>query len=267
LIHVVAPTAAQLVDPDPTAPLAPFADIVSVYQPLPALYAADPETIDEVRALAPEAFRAETFRAVVEADCEAAALKQPGVSAAKATFRWTGSWLTVFVAIHPVDAAQLVRLPGGGVGLAPDFAARVAAALLRYKLAGYDLVVRAAQYAPLEIEIRLCIARGHFRDDVVEAVERRLSNRRFADGRTGFFYPPNFTFGLSVYLSQLYAAAMEIEGVESAEVRVFKRFWEVAHGEIESGVIRMGPFEIPRCDNDRNFREQGVLRLTAVGGL
>ena len=29
----------------------------------------------------------------------------------------------------------------------------------------------------------------------------------------------------------------------------------------------MTPFEIPRLDNDRNFPENGVLRLTAVGGL
>ncbi len=267
LAHVVTPTAAELVDPDPSAPLLPFADIVSVHQPLAALYAADPQTIDEVRALAPEEFRAETFRAVVEADYEAAALKQSGVAAAKATFRWTGSWLTAFVAVHPVDETQLVRLAGGGATLAPDFAARLTAALMRYKLAGYDLVVRAAQYTPLEIELRLCIARGHFRGEVMEAVARRLSNRRHADGSTGFFHPPNFTFGQSVHLSQLYAAVMEIEGVESVQAQVFKRFWEIAHGEIAAGVIRMGPFEIPRCDNDRNFQEQGVLRLTAVGGL
>jgi hypothetical protein len=29
----------------------------------------------------------------------------------------------------------------------------------------------------------------------------------------------------------------------------------------------MGDFEIARLDNDPNFRENGVLRLTAVGGL
>src|SRR5262249_2278397 len=162
-------------------------------------------------ALAPQAFLGETFRAVVEADFEAAALKQPGVAAAKATFRWTGSWHTVFVAIHPVDQTNLVRLPGGGVELIDNFAAQIYTALLRYKLGGYDLVVRAAQYVPLRIEIQLCIARGHFRGDVMEAASRRLSNLRYADGSIGFFHPPNFTFGESVYLSQLYAAVMEVD--------------------------------------------------------
>jgi hypothetical protein len=267
LTHIIKPTAAEQLDPDPTVPPGVFADIDRIYQPLPTRYAADPETIDEVRALAPKAFRAETFRAVVDADYEAAALKQAGVAAAKATFRWTGSWHTVFVAIHPIDQADLVRLPGGGVELATGFAATIYAALLRYKLAGYDLVVRAAQYVPLEIEIQLCIALGHFRGDVMEAASRRMSDLRYADGSIGFFYPPNFTFGEPVYLSQLYAAVMEVQGVDSCVVKVFKRYWEVAHGELATGVIPMGPFEIPRCDNDRNFQEQGVLRLTAVGGL
>ncbi|MGH6965253.1 MAG: hypothetical protein ACREE0_12275, partial [Phenylobacterium sp.] len=82
LTHIIAPTAAELNDPDPSVPPGPFANVAEIYQPIAARYATDPETIEEVRALAPEAFRAETFRAVVEADYEAAARKQPGVAAA-----------------------------------------------------------------------------------------------------------------------------------------------------------------------------------------
>jgi len=47
---------------------------------------------------------------------------------------------------------------------------------------------------------------------------------------------------------------------------VFRRYWEVAHGELERGVIPMADMEIPRLDNDPNFPESGVLTLTAVGG-
>jgi hypothetical protein len=35
---------------------------------------------------------------------------------------------------------------------------------------------------------------------------------------------------------------------------------------LERGLVEMGPFEIPRLDNDRNFPENGVLTLSAVGG-
>ena len=77
---------------------------------------------EHLRQIAPEAFRAIQFRAVTERDWEEMALRHPDVAAAKASFRWTGSWHTVFVAIHPVDAANLRRLPGGGTELQPVFA-------------------------------------------------------------------------------------------------------------------------------------------------
>lgn len=241
--------------------------IDTVRQPLPALGGVDAETIPHVRELAPEAFRAVQFRAVTVADWEEVARRHPAVAAAKASFRWTGSWFTVFVAIQPADAADLRRLPGGGAELQPAFAAEIKAHLTRFKLAGYDLDVRAAIYVPLEIDLRLCVANGHFQGDVVAAVERILSSRSFVDGTRGFFHPLRFGFGAAVYLSQLYAAVQAVEGVSSVEVPLFKRFWEVPNGELARGLIEIGPFEIARLDNDRNCPENGVLRLTAVGGL
>ena len=94
-----------------------------------------------------------------------------------------------------------------------------------------------------------------------------LSNRSFADGSRGFFHRLEFSFGEPVYLSRLYAAIEAVEGVDSATIKVFKRYWEPARDELARGVIEMGPFEIARLDNDANFAENGVLRLTAVGGL
>jgi hypothetical protein len=268
LAHVVTPDAALLVDPaNPAAGPEAFADIAAIRQPLPATGGEDPESIDAVRELAPEAFRAEQFRAVTEADWAAAALKAPGVAAAKARFRWTGSWTTVFVAVHPEDAANLTRLPGGAVVLTDAFAAAVAAHLRRYKLAGYDLRVRAADYAPLEIDIELCVRRGHFRGDVLAEVGARLSTGAWAPGRPGFFHPGAFAFGDPVHLSALVAAVEAVEGVSSTRVTLFKRYWALDGDALARGVIETGDFEIPQLSNDPNFPEQGVLRLTAVGGL
>jgi predicted phage baseplate assembly protein len=267
LWHAVEPSPADMIDPaDPAAPPPPFPGIERVRQPLAAKQGTDPETIEEVRQLAPTAFHAEQFRAVTEADYEQAALKLPGVAAAKCVFRWTGSWHTVFVALHPADPADLVTLPGGRVELAEDFANEARAHLTRYKLAGYDLALRTAQYVPLEITIEICIARGHFRGDVIAAVRNALSNRRNPDGSIGFFHPVNFAFGESVYLSRLYEAVVAVEGVDSAVVTVFERYWTIANHELDTGVIPMGPFEIARLDNDPNFPENGVLTLIALGG-
>jgi hypothetical protein len=266
LVHIVAPHPADPLDPaNPGAPLV-FADIAAVYQPLPARLGVDPQGIEQVRQLAPEAFRAIQFRAVTEADWENAALRNPDVAAAKARFRWTGSWHTVFVAVQPRDEGNLVRLPGGGATLAPAFAASIEAYLAPFLLAGYELAVQAAIYVPLEIDITLCVKRDYFGADIETAALRLLSNQAYADGTTGFFFPLNFGFGQSVYLSRLYAALETIDGLDSANVTVFKRYWEIPRDELARGLIAMGDMEIPRLDNDPNFPENGVLRLSVIGG-
>lgn len=268
LVHIVQPTAADLTDPaDPGAGPAAFAAISGIYQPLAARLGTDAESVEEVRQQAPEAFRAIPFRAVTEADWQEVALRHPGVAAAKARFRWTGSWHTVFIAIHPVAAEHLVWRAGGRAALAAGFATQMRAYLQRFKLAGYDLAVRAAQYVPLEIAVRICVAPGHFRGDVLEDAARVLSNRSLADGTRGLFHLLELSFGEPVFLSRVYAVLEAVEGIESANVTVFKRYWDAQRDEIERGHIPLGEMEIARLDNDPNFPERGVLQLTAVGGL
>ena len=63
----------------------------------------------------------------------------------------------------------------------------------------------------------------HFRSDVERELFDVLSNQDLPDGRRGLFHPDNFTFGQPVYLSALYAAAHQVAGVESVEVRTFQR--------------------------------------------
>ncbi len=251
---------------DPGANLA-FAEIERVRQPLPARFGTDAESLEHARATGPDEVQAIQFRAVTEADWQEMALRHPGVAAAKARFRWVGSWHCVFVAIHPVDTSHLVRLPGGGTRLSDGFTAEMRAHLLRFKLAGLDLKVRAAEYVPLEIDIRICVARGYYRGQVLQAVSDALSNRRLPDGRRGFFHLPDLDFGEDIYLSRLYAALEAVDGVDSAEVTTFKRYWEVPRGELHLGRIALAEIEIARLDNDRNFPEYGVLRLSALGGV
>jgi hypothetical protein len=255
LAHAVQPT---------MAPLWPA--IRRIRNPLTAQDGTDAEPIEEVRQFAPAEFRAEQFRAVVEADYTAAAKKLPEVAGAVASFRWTGSWYTVFVGVDPIDPDDLITESGGRTRLAPGLASRVRNFLTGYKLAGYDLEIRSAEYVPLEIAFELCVELDHFRGDVVEAVRQALSNRVNADGSRGFFHPDNFTFAQNVYLSQIHAAIEAVQGVLSAFVTIFRRFGKTDNGELALGVLPIGPWEIARLDNDPGFQENGVLRITAGGG-
>jgi predicted phage baseplate assembly protein len=240
--------------------------VTAVRNPLPARGGTDAETIEQVRQYAPAAFRARQLRAVTESDYRDAAGGIAGVAGAVAAFRWTGSWYTAVVGIAPAAPDDVITDPGGRTRLAPEFGQGVRAGLTRYRLAGYDLELRTAQYVPLRIEIQLCAAPDHFRTDVVHAVADALSAAVDPFGRRGFFHPGNWTFGQSVYLSQVYAAVQNVEGVASLVVTAFHRFGRDPAGELEAGVVPMGPWEIARLDNDPNRMENGVLIVTAAGG-
>jgi hypothetical protein len=261
--NVGAESLAHAVQPA-VAPLWPAID--RIRNPLPARDGVDAETNEQVRQFAPAEFRAEQFRAVVESDYSAAAKKLPEVAGAVASFRWTGSWYTVFVGIDPRDPEDLITEPGGRTRLLPAFATRVRNFLTTYKLAGYDLEIRSAEYVPLELAFELCVKSDYFRGDVAEAVRQALSNTVNADGSVGFFHPDRFTFAQGVYLSTIYAAIEAVQGVESAFVTIFRRFGKSDNGELETGILPIGGWEIARLDNDPAFQENGVLRITAGGG-
>jgi hypothetical protein len=54
--------------------------------------------------------------------------------------------------------------------------------------------------------------------------------------------------------------------VQSVFVTVFRRFGKTDNGELASGILPIGPWEIARLDNDPSFKENGVLRISAGGG-
>ncbi len=240
--------------------------ITALRNPLPAQAGVDPELIEQVRQYAPAAFRAQQFRAVTEADYRSAALTLPGVAGAVASFRWTGSWYTVFVGIDPVLAEHVLTDQRGVTRLDPDFKQIVLDGLTRYRLAGYDLEIRSARYVPLDIDVHLCAKAGYFAADVAQAVAVALSSGVSPEGVPGFFNPNNVTFGQTVYLSPIYAAIGDVEGVESATITAFHRHGREPADELATGKLPIGAWEIARLDNDPSNMENGTLTITAGGG-
>ena len=108
---------------------------------------------------------------------------------------------------------------------------------------------------------------GYFQSQVKQRVLEVLSNRDLAGGRRGLFHPDNFTFGQSVFLSQIVAAVEAVDGVDSVEVQTFQRWGKSAADELKKGFISMGTREVALLSNDPNFAEQGVVEVTVKGGL
>jgi hypothetical protein len=232
------------------------AGVLEITNPLPAVAGTDPEDLDRVRVDAPQVFRAVQYRAVTTADYEHAAATVPGVANAAATFRWSGSWLTIFVAVQPV----------GQEGLSEALREAVVQRLDSWRQTGYDLEVRPPEYVPLQIELHVCVQPDYFTADVIGAVLEALTAGHTIAGAKGFFNPDNFTFGQPLYLSRIYAAVQEVPGVKAVLATTFRRLNRADLGELQAGVLRVGPFEIVRLDNDPSQPDNGILTLVSDGG-
>ena len=245
--NIGAETLAHIVSNDPA--------ITAVRNPLPAAGGIDPEAMADIRRDAPQAFRTQK-RAVTEADYARTAELDTSIQRAAATFRWTGSWHTVFITVDRLD----------GLPLTNDFEAQLRREIEPYRMAGHDLEIDSPHYVPLEIEMFVCVKPDYFRSDVEEALLDIFSNRTLADGRKGLFQPDFFTFGQTVYLSRLYAAAQAVAGVALVEIKVFQRQGLAATSGLKKGFINMDRLEIARLENDPNFPERGLFTLKLGGG-
>jgi hypothetical protein len=265
-----------LVLPQPRATES-IAWLTSVTNPLPATGGRDLESRDHARRFGPATFE-QPLVAVTAADYQAAAQEFPNlppasggpggvIQRANATFRWTGSWLTVMLAVDPLDAeGRSWDERNGGWGISADLRAALLAYLDGRRLAGYDLEILAPQYAPLDVVIAFCTRTGFRPADVQQALQQALSNADLPGGQKGFFHPDNFSFGDNLYVSRLYAAIMVVPGVESARITRLARLWaEQACSEtvanLRQGYLKVGPDEVIRLDNDRNFPQNGTLTI------
>jgi hypothetical protein len=224
--------------------------------PFPAQGGTDPEPVAEVKLFAPGAFKKVLERAITAADYAAIAGRNQQIQQANAVLRWTGSWYEAQVAVDPwgtetADAGLLQKIQGY---------------LYQFRRMGHDLVVDAAQYVPLYIEVIICVLPQYLRGHVEASLLDIFSNRVLPNGQLGLFHPDNLTFGEDVCLSRLVAAAQAVTGVEGVKITKFQRYFEAANGELAAGIITLAPTEIAQLDNDPSFPEHGVLKLDMRGG-
>jgi hypothetical protein len=242
------------------APLLAPGGITAVRNPLPAAGGTAPESFEQARQFAPQAFRRQE-RAVTEADWVDVAMRFPGggIQRAAARFRWTGSWHTVFVTVDRVGGASAARDPA--------FKTALRAHLERYRLAGYDLEVADPVHVPLDLRLLVCVKSGYFRSDVLAELRKAFGSKAQTDGTLGFFHPDRFTFGQPLYLSRVYEAALRVSGVTSVQVKRFRRWGRAPNYELENAVITAAGLEILRLDGDPNFPENGRIEFEMNGGL
>lgn len=255
--------------------------------PLAARGGTDPEPVAEVKLLAPHTFRSVLERAITTDDYAAIAedndrrwkaraqmaTANPEVCTApfrklqqaKAALRWTGSWYTVLLALDPTGTECAGK----------ELVGEITAFLRPYERMGYDLRVAPAQYVPLSVTVNVCVLTDYLQGHVEAAVLDALSTRSLPNGQLGFFHPDNLTFGEGIFVSKLVAAVQAVPGVQDVSVTELERF-EISEPPLDKdmpgeelppgSVLKMGPLEIARLDNDPNFPENGRLVVHMRGG-
>jgi len=224
--------------------------------PLPATGGIDPQPLAEVKLFAPTAFRKRLKRAITPEDYAELAASHPRVQRAASTLRWNGSWHEMLVAIDPF----------GKVETEQSLLDEVALYLQRFRRMGHNLVVRRAQFVPLDLVLEICVLPGFLRGHVKAELLRLFSNRISPEGARGFFHPDNYTFGQAVRLSSLIAKAQAVPGVEGVDITKFERLFEGPNHELENGLLPLNPLEIARLDNDPSVPENGRLEIIVRGG-
>ncbi len=228
-----------------------------ISNPQASFGAADPEDLAEARLMGPRTLRQQN-RAVTPQDYAdallhgvpwGASLVQP--LHAKAQFVWTGSWNSVIVSVDFADRRPLAAVPERRPALE--------AALQQKRLAGYDVQVEDARYAPVNISLVVNVKPEYFVKQVRAEVQQAI-------GPQGFFAPAHFDFGQPVRLSDLYSTVLAVQGVLYITVARFKRLGDRYPDRKDDGVIDVGTLEVARCDNDLAHPENGALFLHMCGG-
>ncbi|MCX6227324.1 MAG: hypothetical protein NTV01_21690 [Bacteroidia bacterium] len=230
--------------------------ISSVTNPLPATNGRDPESLAQIKKLAPYKFRSVTERAVIPIDYAQAAERLDWVQKAGASFRWTGSWLSAFVTADPKDAVELT------VPNQKDLIRQ----LDRFRQAGREVLVMKPMYADLDLEITICVAPGSYRGEVKEEVLQVLLGKGGIQHKAGYFSADRFTFGTALNRSALEAAIQSVPGVNAVMQIRFKRRGWFRLTKFTDPFYDPGKDTIIRIENDPLYPERGSVKLIMEGG-
>lgn len=237
----------------------------------------NPSALEEARQQGPRSIH-EQHRMVTAADYALRLESHPLVLRAQSTVRWTGAWTTVEVALvlfddEPLDApvpASLaaevarfhaergIRLPAG----APSIRTVLTVFVDALRMVGQEVVLIDAVRVPVTFSLSVRVAPNYFQSEVRRALDEVLGI-----GAAGFFRPGRLRFGEDLHASDLIAAAMGLDGVESVCLNRFRRLGSQFADQVASGRIALAGIEVAICDNDPAAPSRGYYRSTLHGGL
>ena len=236
---------------DPIADVQIKAKVAAVENPLPIEDGVDPETPEEIRQLAPDAFRAITYRAVRPEDYAEAIERLPWVQRAGCSFRWTGSWQTAFATPDPLASVEITGAERTELEQQLD----------RFRQAGRETHALDPRYADLDLKITFCVAPGAYASEVKARLATVLTGSPDA-----FFSADHFTFGTPLERARLEATIQGVSGVRAVEDIQFRRRGFFDWQPLPVAAFVPAHDEVIRVENDRLHPDRGSVQLLPDGG-
>jgi hypothetical protein len=231
--------------------------VISCTNPFAASGGAEAETLAHIADSAPQKFAAEPLRLVQAADYVAAAQSLSSVKQAGTSFRWTGSWMTVFTAADPTGAEDPT----------PAQLEELTKLLDRLRLAGYESYVLPPRYVSVDLRLVVCAEASQFASDVTQAVLQRLRPGPLPTGGYGFFDHSQWSFGQPLEPSALFAAVQGCGGVAGVyEAQYRQRGVQLEWTELRDQPLTFAADQILRVDDDPSRPEAGSLDVIVEGG-
>jgi hypothetical protein len=235
----------------------PLGDIIKkITNPFPLNNGKSSESIESVKLNAPEAFKSEKYRAVLESDYSEAVERLEWVQRAEAKFRWTGSWISTCVTADPYGMTTLTE----------DQVSDMNRQLDLFRQAGRETIVRYPEYADLDLEITICVSPDHFTGEVKQRILDLLILTKTTKNGRGFFSSDNFTFGVALERSVLEAVIFSVTGVIAVKcMNIRRRGWHDwrAFNELS---YKVAAHEVIRIENNPLHPEYGSLKILTDGG-
>lgn len=255
---------------------------------LEAYWLFNPHKMDQARQAGPRAIHTQK-RMVTEDDYANRLEEHPLVRRAHAYSRWTGSWLSIHVAVVlvsniPLDIALDATALGSSEAAEQMFddiegfhrvrelepprwgAAPTARTLIRYyldayRMAGQEVFLQDAIAVGIEIALSVRVAANYFQSEI------RYSTREvLGTGLNGFFEAGRLQFGEDLHSSDIIERVAALAGVEAVCLNRFKRVGDRYADQSDAGRIQLDGLEIAVCDDNPAEPERGYLRITCHGG-
>jgi uncharacterized phage protein gp47/JayE len=208
---------------------------ITVSNPSAATGGADRETIDHARAHAPSVFRS-FDRAVTAADYAALAENVPGVDSAIAVAAgW--NYVDIYVAA------------AGGAAPTDDLRARVLRYLDTRRMVSTLVSIRTPAFVTIALTIQVGVNPVYYNQDVATRVQSAIA---------AAFAIDQLEFGQTFYISRLYDAVQQQDGVSFAVIQMSGTDQSGNPVSAANGTLPLAPMQFPQL---------GAVSITATGGL